>query len=241
MQCTATDALANSAACSFTITINGAPQLTLTKFLAFGDSFTAGEITNPIASTGTEPTPNFTLAVIPTASYPTLLAGLLRGRYSGQAAAIEVINSGVPGEGAEAGARRLPGVMANARPQVLLLLEGANELSAYGQAGVNRAWMAIDTMAKEGRNRGARVFLATLTPSRPGGKNTLATQNILALNDRIRTTAAGEGAVLVDVYEALGSDVTRFIGLDGMHPTEAGYQRMAETFFAAVRANLEVR
>jgi lysophospholipase L1-like esterase len=69
----------------------------------------------------------------------------------------------------------------------------------------------------------------------------LATQNILALNDRIRTTAAGEGAVLVDLYQALGTDVPRFIGLDGLHPTEAGYQRIAETFFAAVQANLEVR
>ena len=61
------------------------------------------------------------------------------------------------------------------------------------------------------------------------------------MNDRIRTTAAGEGAVLVDLYSALATDVTRYIGLDGLHPTEAGYQRIAETFDAAVRANLEVR
>lgn len=241
VQCTATDAQAISSACTFTVTVNRVPQLTRTKFLAFGDSLTAGEVTVPTAATASEPTPNFTYAVVPSASYPTQLAVLLRARYVGQSGVIEVTNSGRPGEGAEAGATRLPGTMANARPEVLLLLEGANELSAYGQAGVDRAWFAIDAMAKEGRNRGARVFLATLPPSRPGGKNTLPTQQILALNERIRSTATGERAVLVDLYAALFTDVARFIGIDGMHPTEVGYQRIAEAFFEAIRADLEAR
>ena len=26
-----------------------------------------------------------------------------------------------------------------------------------------------------------------------------------------------------------------YIGIDGLHPTEAGYQRIADTFFAAIR------
>ena len=30
-------------------------------------------------------------------------------------------------------------------------------------------------------------------------------------------------------------DVNTLIGVDGLHPTEAGYQRMAETFFAVIR------
>ena len=64
---------------------------------------------------------------------------------------------------------------------------------------------------------------------------------VTALNDRIRTTAAGEGAVLVDLHAALSADVTRYIGIDGLHPTEAGYLRMAEVFFDAIRATLEVR
>ena len=55
------------------------------------------------------------------------------------------------------------------------------------------------------------------------------------------TVAAGEGAVLVDLYTALSVDVTRFIGVDGLHPTEAGYARMAEVFFEAIRVTLEVR
>lgn len=114
-------------------------------------------------------------------------------------------------------------------------------MSALGQAGIQRASVAIDLMAKEGRYRNARVFLSTVTPSRPGGKNTIPTEHLVALNNRIRATAAGEGAVLVDLYAALLREVTRYIGVDGLHPSEAGYQRMAEAFFDAIRANLELR
>ena len=87
--------------------------------------------------------------------------------------------------------------------------------------------------------------MATLPPSRASGVHAVPQSAIIALNDRIRTTAAGEGAVLVDLYAALSSDVTRYIGSDGLHPTEAGYSRMAEVFLQAIRlqfeVNLEVR
>ena len=36
-------------------------------------------------------------------------------------------------------------------------------------------------------------------------------------------------------------DVFRYIGVDGLHPNEAGYTRIAELFFQAIQANLEVR
>jgi lysophospholipase L1-like esterase len=36
-------------------------------------------------------------------------------------------------------------------------------------------------------------------------------------------------------------DAATLIGSDGLHPTEAGYRRIAELFFAAIRADLEVR
>jgi hypothetical protein len=60
------------------------------------------------------------------------------------------------------------------------------------------------------------------------------------LNDRIRTLAPQEGAVLVDVYRDFNGDVDRLIGSDGLHPSAAGYQRMAESFVAAIRTKLEV-
>jgi lysophospholipase L1-like esterase len=131
-------------------------------------------------------------------------------------------------------------VLSVVRPEAVLLLEGLNELSALGDmSGVQRANLAIDTMAKEVRNRGARLFLATLPPTRTTGPRAVPASLILSLNAQIRATARGEGAVLVDLHQALSADVTRYIGPDGAHPTEAGYERIAEAFLTAIRANLE--
>jgi lysophospholipase L1-like esterase len=215
--------------------------LSRTRFLAFGDSTTAGEV--PVATTTAfdEEGPNYKLIIIPAAAYPSQLLSLLRGRYTGQTAVLEVINSGSPTEWAEDGALRFPGVMSNTRPQAVLLLEGVNDLAALGTRGVQSAWRAVDTMAKEARNRGARVFIATLPPPRPSGTKAVPVTLIQSLNSNIRDTVRGEGAVLVDLFTALSTDVNRYISLDGLHPTEAGYQKIAETFFEAIRQDLEIR
>jgi lysophospholipase L1-like esterase len=242
VRCTANDAALATSSCSFTVTVNAPPpQLSRTKFLAFGDSLTSGEVTQPTGVRASDESPYLRLVVVPSASYPTQLLTQLRGRYPTQATQLQVTNSGLSGEWAEAGARRLPGVLVNMRPEAVLLMEGVNELGALGAPGVQRASRAIDTMAKEARNRGARLFLATLPPTRSTGMNAVSLTLVQSLNSTIRTIARGEGAVLVDLYEALSADVNRYIGIDGLHPTEVGYQKMADTFFAAIRTELETR
>jgi len=237
--CTATDAATTTRSCTFSVSVAAAsPQLTRTTFLAFGDSTTSGEIT---VSTPSREGGNYRLIVIPAASYPTQLLTMLRTRYTTQANSLVITNSGVPTEWAEDGAVRLPGVLSANRPQVVLLLEGVNDVAALGTRGVQSAWRAIDTMAKEIRNRGARAFIATIPPPRPTGAKAVPIALIQSLNSNIRDTARGEGAVLVDVFQALNGDVTRYIGPDGLHPTEAGYQKIAETFYEAIRADLEQR
>ncbi len=238
VRCTAT-AAAETTSCTFTVTVTPpVPRLSRTRFLAFGDSFTAGEVTVPTVARLSNG-PNDKLIVVPAAAYPTQLLSRLRARYTAQTAVIEVTNAGLPGEWAEDGMIRLPRLLSASRPEAVLLLHGNNELAALGTLGVQRAWRAIDTMAKEVRNRGGRLFLATLPPPRASGSLALPATLVQSLNALIRTTARGEGAVLVDLYDALASDVNRYIGIDGVHPTEAGYARIADTFFAAIRADLE--
>ena len=240
VQCTATDAASASASCSFTVTVTAPiPQLSRTRFMAFGDSMTAGELATAAAAGMADGVPHFPFAVVPAVSYPTQLLSQLRARYTAQAGALQVINSGAPGEWATDGVQRLPGVMSSQRPDAVLLLEGANELRTFGTPGAQQAWRAIDLMAKEIRGRGARAFLATLPPSRATGPKAIPNAQIQALNALIAITARGEGAVLVDLYAALAADIPRYIGVDGLHPTEAGYQKIAETFFAAIRAEFE--
>jgi lysophospholipase L1-like esterase len=241
VQCTATASDNQTGSCSFPVTVTPPiPQLTETNFLAFGDSLTQGEVSSPVAtSSDANGFPSFGLQIVASAAYPRQLQLLLAARYTQQN--ITVSNFGVAGESATNGAKRFPNVIANARPDVVLLLEGANDLSALGQAGFSTAVAAVESMAKEARFRNARVFIGTLPPPRPGGKNTITAATVQQFNTRLASIAAGERAVLVDLYGPMLSGVNTYIGTDGLHPTELGYQKIAEIFNAAIRADLEVR
>jgi len=238
--CTVTDARNRQASCSFNVTVSRVPTLQRTTYLAFGDSLTAGEVTVPTTTALDElGFPSFKLVVVPSASYPNQLQTLLRNRYLTQAATISVVNSGVGGEWAEDSVRRFSDVYNQMRPQAVLLLDGVNDLAALGAPAVTSASAAVDTMARQARLGGSRVFIATLTPPRAGGRLTLPASLITSYNDRMRAIAAQQGATLVDLYSALVGNVTLYIGIDGLHPNEIGYQKMAETFFNAVVATLE--
>ena len=59
-------------------------------------------------------------------------------------------------------------------------------------------------------------------------------------NTQIRQVALSEHATLVDLYIGFGSSPDPYIDIDGLHPTEAGYQKMAQIFFDAIQATLEL-
>jgi lysophospholipase L1-like esterase len=240
VSCTATDSIARTATCSFSVTVSRIPTLQRTRFLAFGDSVTAGEVSVP-TSGGTDllGPPNFTLVLVPSAAYPAQLQSMLRNRYVTQSNAITVVNSGVSGEYAVDSVKRFSQVMSSVRPEVVLLLDGYNDLNNFGSSAIGSTAAAVEAMAKDARNRGARVYIASLTPPRAGGRNAIPASTIATYNDRMRAIAAGENAVFVDLYQALVSNVTTFVGVDGLHLTEVGYQKVAETFFAAIQATLQ--
>ena len=77
-------------------------------------------------------------------------------------------------------------------------------------------------------------MLATLTPENQMGIRGLAWSLVPMINDQIRALAASEGVPLVDVYQAFGGDVTTLIGFDGLHPTAAGYAKIADIFFNSI-------
>lgn len=244
VSCTASDALSRTATCSFPITVSRTPQLTATKFLAFGDSITAGEVSFPVAGVSPQRSGlgNFLLRVVPSASYPAVLANLMTTRYTAQASSIAVINDGVPGEMARPPATltRFQQALSTHQPDVLLLMHGYNDISdpTVITATVN----AVDAMMAEARNRRVgRVVVLNLAPPRPGGNNSRPPSTVTAFNERLQRAASGEGALYVDIFSALSPAVSTYIGVDGLHPNEAGYRKIAETVLAAIQANLEVR
>jgi lysophospholipase L1-like esterase len=181
------------------------------------------------------------MVVVSSASYPVQLQGRLRARYLSQASELTVTNAGRSGELAMNAVGRLAQLLANSDTEVLLLLHGYNDLLDFGAGAVSPASAAIDRMAREGRLRGARVFIGLMPPPIDGRQRSVSDSVVRAFNDRLRTIAAGEGAVVVDVYSALSTNVPRYIGVDGHHPSEAGYQRIAEEFLARIAAELEAR
>jgi lysophospholipase L1-like esterase len=220
------------------VVITTGPRLSRTRFLAFGDSLTSGEVTAPASGSGTGVLlPRGGNVVLPAASYPTQLFHLLTTRYREQAAIIDVVNAGLGGEQADQGAARFSSTCVAAEPEAVLLLEGVNGIND----GTDPIIRALTRMVEDAEELGTRVFIATLVPTLEGRQRSQSVLRIQELNARIARLAAAEDAVLVDLYTAMLPDAGTLIGVDGLHPTEAGYKRMAELFFDAIRADLEVR
>ncbi len=240
--CKATDAINQTGECKFNVTVSKLAQLSKTKYLAFGDSITAGEVTFPISSSPFHGAGLISKQVIvPSAAYPNALLRTLQGRYASQADQLAVTNHGSGGEKAINARTRFFSSLSTVRPEVVLLWHGHNDIPGGLDGAASGAASEMRIMAAEARNRGMRVFIATLLPPRPNGNRTIDQIFIDDYNNRMRALAAGEGAVLVDIYAALLPEVNRWIGVDGLHPTEAGYTKIADVFFQAIQANFEVR
>lgn len=227
--CSATDAAQKRDSCTFNVTIAAPPRISVTRFVAFGDSITEG-----LKSLGA-----VLLIPNPTGSYPFQLESMLVSRYTAQTPV--VLDEGVGGETIQQGVIRLGAVLSGDALGALLLLEGANDLNAGGAGAIPTVISGLQTMVRDARARGLPVFLATLLPQRPGGSRAGAVSLIAPTNDQIRGLAAAEGAVLVDVYTAFGGSPDPGIGDDGLHPNTIGNQMIAQTFFDAIRARLEAQ
>jgi lysophospholipase L1-like esterase len=217
--CTATDAQARTATCTFTVTLATAPTLSFTKFVAFGDSLTEGTISPDTV----------TLAVNKPESYPSQLQDLLQARYTDQT--ITVVNEGCGGEltaggsmFCDGGVARLPGVLDREKPQVLLLMHGANDLRSGRE--IPNIIGALETMIGQAQRVGVTVMIASLPPQNPDGSRGDAAGRLPDYTSEIQRMAADEGAIFVDLYHVLGT-WQGLVGMDGLHPTPAGYQKIA--------------
>lgn len=211
------------------------PRLLRTKFMAFGDSFTAGEVTNPTSSSGSITK----LIVVPTASYPAVLESRLRATYTEQAVLISVANAGEPSERILDGNQRFPGVYDSLRPDAVLIMEGVNGLP---QVGPDISTGVMRLMVQHAKAGSSRVFVGSMIPQVAGRpRGTTPVNELLAYNNTLQLMSQQEGVVYVDLYNPMLAEAATLIGSDGLHPTEAGYRRIAELFFTAIRAELEIR
>jgi lysophospholipase L1-like esterase len=79
-------------------------------------------------------------------------------------------------------------------------------------------------------------MVATLPPQRAGAPKAATATAVDRFNVALKTMAAKKGAQLIDVNALLPLSE---IGQDGLHPTEAGYQHMAEIWLDAIKGKYE--
>ena len=168
-----------------------------------------------------------------------MLETRLRTTYSSQAVLISVSNAGLASERILDGAQRFPGVYDATRPEVVLIQEGANGLP---QVGPDISTGVMRTMVHHAKAGGSRVFVGSMIPQVPGRpRGNTPTFELLNYNNTLQLMSQQESIVYVDLYNPMLAEAATLIGSDGLHPTEAGYRRIADLFFEAIRNALETR
>jgi hypothetical protein len=240
--CTATDALGRTDSCTFGVTVAPPPLLAVTRFIAFGDSITWGEDGFTPTALSWSPSGRVRPYVQVPQPYPTVLLRELTSRYTVQTPAVE--NQGCPGEEIT-GPQPFPRftrLLATGRYDAVLIMEGANDLYVTRDSRIEPRIIAVlRQMIQDARSRGIRPLLATIPPEHDGccPDRGISWREVPDLNNLIRTLATEEGVPLVDVYQALIDHTDDEIGPDGLHPTQEGYMRIAQSFFETVKQTLE--
>jgi acyl-CoA thioesterase I len=225
--CNGRDAASQTATCEFLVVVTVPPKLAVTRFDAFGDSITEGVVSLA---------PTLLQRLAMPEAYPAKLEALLAARYTAQT--FTVVNRGIGGERLETGRKRLPGVIDADHPQVLLLLEGINNIRNVSTADLAED---LDRMVVTARRRGVQVMLTTLLPISSSREEQMhgTMADIKAFNGEIvRIADKYRQGPVVDAFSVFSSEPT-LIGSDGLHPTAEGYNRLAEVFFDAIKSRYE--
>jgi lysophospholipase L1-like esterase len=131
--------------------------------MAFGDSMTVGVIAVRAPQPLLVPSPT---------SYPGRLQVLLSERYTTQTPTVD--DQGLTGESAQDAVPRLRSALRSTQPEVVLLLEGANDLNFGGPSAVAPTDQAMEAMAVASL---ADTFFAAIkatlevVPTAPGARS----------------------------------------------------------------------
>jgi len=188
------------------------------RFMAFGDSLSAGEGSSDDAG------------------YRSWLEADLRA-YWGEA---ELRNQGQAGTRSNAGESRIDGVLANERPAYTLILYGTNDWNEL-ECKASLPCFTIDSlrsMIRQTRDRNSLPIVGTIPPVNTTYADRAPQERqdwVRQMNDLVRPMVAQEGAVLADLHAAMlrESDLTALF-TDHVHPNDRGYQIIGREWFRAI-------
>ena len=185
-------------------------------YLAFGDSITAGD--------GSSDDMGYVLR--------------LQRKLQGPFGRATVVKDGFSFGRSNSGAVRL-GDSLTVRPAWTLIHYGTNDWNA-GECKFNPPCFTIEalrSMVRQVKGRQGLPVLATIIPANPAHGDYSPDRNpwVAGMNVRIRDLARTEGAVLADLEAAfLRAPSLSALFSDHVHPNDAGYEVMAQTFFDAL-------
>jgi lysophospholipase L1-like esterase len=199
------------------------PSLDENKYICFGDSITYGYMNRL-------PTPE--------AGYPLRLEALLNENFGPSVA----INEGIGGESTIGGLSRIDSVIMTDAARYILIMEGTNDVLGLHQP-IEISVFNLREMIRKCLEAGAFPTLATIIPRRDFLYETtrIIRERHLSLVEQIREIPADFPVSFVDQYEIFltypESDGGLFslLSNDYKHPSEKGYQVMAEAWFNEIK------
>jgi lysophospholipase L1-like esterase len=150
-----------------------------------------------------------------------------------------VINQGKPMElvSGDATRSRLTNALVGHDPDLVILLEGANDVKDIKAVSSIKIREAVTGLADEVSLRGADLILCTLLP-RVGSCGDVLAPTTEEHNAWLTSFAAGRGIPLVDLYQGFvstpGWEEVFFDSFDCIHPNPQGTRKIAELLAARI-------
>ncbi len=191
-------------------------------YIGFGDSITYGYIDR---------------LPVPEKGYPPRLDVILDQSFGPTA----VVNEGLGGEVTPAGLSRIDVVISTYEARYILIMEGTNDV-INDPISMDVAAFNIKEMARKCLAAGLFPTIATIIPRHDWlGTVPFYHNRLLRLNDNIRAVAAELPVSFVDMFDLFNTypesegGVLSLLSEDLKHPSEKGYEFMAEAWFDEIR------
>ncbi len=182
------------------------------RILALGDSLTYGYL-------------------VPVGYLPVLTGRLQTARPHLR---VENFNHGVCGECAHEGLRRLPALLARLRPTAVLLQFGLND--CFSAVPLRRFERALEELVETTRKANAAPVLVPPPPLREAAFEE-EFRPYRALFAELAARLAVPVVPTADFWRARSPDEALWLA-DGVHPSEAGYRRLAEAIACTLLAEI---
>ncbi len=195
--------------------------LNYNKYLGFGDSITYGYINRHEA---------------PDKGYIPRLQEIIDSQWYGG----EVINEGVPGEVTADAVNRFEDVILKHRAKYLLFHEGTNDALFPNRFSVSMILYNIEYMMKTALKYNIIPILTTIIPRNGKWGIGIYRERSIEISNGIKKICSDYDISLIDFFEIFSNYPESEGGYDSLmsdtvHPSEKGYQLMAEEWFASLK------